>query len=161
MYQSLASDEGTSSGASMPWSVVIFVLVLYIPVHELFHGLFHPGGGRTDRTILMIWPRKIRFGMYFEGCMPRKRWLIMRAAPLIFLSLVPTAVLAAANLVVILDELAIGLQVLILVNSIGSGGDLVALGTVLRHVPRGADICFSGGKAYWKPSGSLRSLPPI
>lgn len=145
----------------MPWSVVIFVLVLYIPVHELFHGLFHPGGGRTDRTILMIWPRKIRFGMYFEGCMPRKRWLIMRAAPLIFLSLVPTAVLAAANLVVILDELAIGLQVLILVNSIGSGGDLVALGTVLRHVPRGADICFSGGKAYWKPSGSLRSLPPI
>jgi hypothetical protein len=44
------------------------------------------------------------------------------------------------------------LIILILTNSLGSGGDLVAAAIVLRQVPPGGALHFHRGRAYWEPA---------
>ena len=145
------ASPGASAGAKspMPWGVVL-ALVLFIPLHELTHAVLHPGFGLSPQTVMVIWPTKLRFGVYYEGCMTRRRWLLMRLAPLACLSVVPILLLTLFRAVLLPFPLEIFLQVLTLVNFVGSGGDLVAAIWVLFQVPAGAEICFCGGKAYWR-----------
>jgi hypothetical protein len=82
--------------------------------------------------------------------MTRRRWLLMRLAPLACLSVVPILLLTLFRAILLPFPLEIFLQVLTLVNFVGSGGDLVAAIWVLFQVPAGAEICFRGGKAYWR-----------
>ncbi len=148
----------------VPWGAIILTCLLYIPVHELLHAVWHPGLGLSDRTTLVIWPRKLNFGVYYEGCLSRARWLLMRAAPFIFLTLVPTALLAYGNSIapesvgVLSWPVYNGLCVLFLVNALGSGGDAVAMLIVLRQVPRGGELCFRSGRAYWRARAALDPL---
>lgn len=136
--------------APMPWGAVILALLLFIPLHELTHAVLHPGFGLSPQTVMVIWPTKLRFGVYYEGCMTRRRWLLMRLAPLVCLSVVPILLLTLFRVVLLPFPLEIFWQVLTLVNFVGSGGDLVAAIWVLFQVPAGAEICFRGGKAYWR-----------
>jgi hypothetical protein len=129
-------------------------LLLYIPLHELLHAIWHPQLGLSPQTVMVIWPRKLRFGVYYEGCMTRRRWLIMRLAPFIVLVVIPAGLLTLVQYVPVPFALETFLQIMMLVNGIGSGGDLVAVVWVLRQVPPKTQICFWGGKAYW------RSAPP-
>ena len=134
----------------MPWGAVILALLLFIPLHELVHTLVHPGLGLSPRTVVVLWPAKLRFGVYYEGCMTRRRWLVMRLAPLICLTLIPVLLLALFKVAPASFATEIFWQVLTLVNGVGSGGDLVAAIWVLAQVPAGAEICFRGGRAYWR-----------
>lgn len=144
-----------------PWGAVVLALLLYIPMHELLHAVWHPQRGFSPQTVMVVWPAKLRFGVYYEGCMTRRRWLMMRIAPLAFLSVVPAGLLAAFQYVSVAFAVQIFLQVLMLVNGIGSGGDVIAVMWVLYQVPSSAQICFCEGKAYWRqvsPAG--RAAPP-
>jgi hypothetical protein len=129
---------------------MLLALLLFIPLHELLHAIWHPQLGLSPRTVLVIWLKRLRFGVYYEGCMTRRRWLSMRLAPLLVLSVLPAGLLALFHLFPVSFALETFLQVLILVNGIGSGGDVVAVIWVLRQVPSGSQICFYGGKAYWR-----------
>lgn len=143
---------------STPWGVVVMALLLFIPLHELLHAIWHPQLGLSSQTVMVIWPAKLRFGVYYEGCMTRRRWLMMRLAPLMLLSVIPMGLLGLFHYVPVAFALETFLQVLMLVNGIGSGGDVVAVIWVLFQVPSKAQICFCGGKAYWKsgpPSGQV------
>jgi hypothetical protein len=133
-----------------PWAVVLGAFLLCIPLHELLHAVAHPHAGRTPQTIVVIWPAKLRFGVYYEGFMTCKRWLIMRLTPLFVLSVMPAVLLALLYWVTVAYAVNVFLQVLMLVNAIGSGADIVAAVWVLFQVPASAEICFSGGKAYWR-----------
>jgi hypothetical protein len=136
--------------APMPWGAVILALLLFIPLHELTHAVLHPGFGLSPQTVMVIWPTKLRFGVYYAGCMTRRRWLLMRLAPLACLSVVPILLLTLFRVVLLPFPIEIFWQVLTLMNFVGSGGDLVAAIWVLFQVPAGAEICFRGGKAYWR-----------
>lgn len=149
-------EEATSTAT--PWGAVVLALLLFIPLHELLHAIWHPRQGMSAQTVMVIWPAKLRFGVYYEGCMTRSRWLAMRTAPLMVLSAMPVALLTVLLFVPGAFGLEIFLQVMMLVNGIGSGGDLVAVLWVLSQVPPKAQICFCGGKAYWRsvsPSGPV------
>ncbi len=143
--------QDVAANAPTPRGAELLALLLYIPLHELLHAVWHPQLGLSSRTVLVIWPKRLRFGVYFEGCMTRRRWLVMRMAPLMVLSIIPAVLLAFFNFFPVSFALEIFLQVLLLVNGIGSGGDIVAVIWVLRQVPSKTQICFFGGKAYWKP----------
>jgi hypothetical protein len=147
-----AGAETSPAGVdpAMPWGAVILAFLLFIPSHELAHVVIHPDLGLAPCTVVVLWPAKLRFGVYYEGCMTRGRWLVMRLAPLVCLSVIPVLLLALFKVVPAPFALEIFLQVLILVNGIGAGGDLVAAVWVLAQVPAGAEICFRGGKAYWR-----------
>lgn len=151
---SVLADSGESVETPMvpatPWGAVLLALLLFIPLHELFHALWHPRWGCTPQTVLVIWPAKLRFGVYYEGCMTRRRWLMMRIAPLFVLSVIPAGLLAVFYWVPVAFALYVFLQVMMLVNGIGSGGDIVAVAWVLFQVPSGVQICFYQGKAYWR-----------
>ena len=140
------------SGVEEPGSggAVVLALLLFIPLHELLHLIWHPRMGLSPRTVVVVWPTRLRFGVYYEGCMTRRRWLLMRLAPLFFLTLAPMGLLTLFRFVLPSFALDIFLEVLFLVNGIGSGGDVVAAIWVLRQVPAGAQVCFQGGKAYWR-----------
>jgi len=149
---------GGEAADTSTWGVVVMALLLFIPLHELLHAIWHPQLGLSPQTVMVIWPRKLRFGVYYEGCMTRRRWLLMRLAPLMFLSVMPIGLLTLFHYVPGAFGLEIFLQVLMLVNGIGSGGDVVAVIWVLFQVPPKSQICFCGGKAYWKsvpPSGQV------
>jgi hypothetical protein len=137
-------DSGT------PWLAALGAFLLCIPLHELLHASAHPHGGRTPQTTMIVWPAKLRFGVYYEGCMIRKRWLMMRLTPLLVLSVLPAVLLTLFYWVAVAYAVNVFLQVLMLVNAIGSGADIVAAAWVLFQVPALAQICFSGGKAYWQ-----------
>jgi hypothetical protein len=147
-------DEGAyvAVDTSTRWGVVVLALLLYIPMHELLHAIWHPQLGLSRKTVMVIWPRRLRFGVYYDGCMTRGRWLMMRLAPLMALVVVPAALLTLAHFVPVPFGLETFLQVMMLVNGIGSGGDVIAVVWVLRQVPPRAQICFYGGKAYWRPA---------
>jgi len=134
----------------MPWGIVVLALLLFVPLHELVHALVYPGLGLSPRTVVVLWPAKLRFGVYYEGCMTRRRWLVMRLAPLVGLSVIPVLLLTLFKVVPVSFATEIFWQVLTLMNAVGSGGDLVAVVWVLAQVPAGAEICFRGGKAYWR-----------
>lgn len=133
-----------------PWGAVLLALLLLIPAHELLHVMGHPRWGLSPQTVMVIWPTKLRFGVYYAGCMTRRRWLVMRMAPLVCLSVVPAGLLTFFQYLPASFALNVFLQVLMLVNGIGSGWDLLAVIWVLFQVPARAQICFCSGKAYWR-----------
>lgn len=141
-----------------PWGAVALALLLLVPLHELIHAMWHPRLGLSKQTVMIIWPTKLRFGVYYEGCMTRGRWLMMRAAPLVCLSVFPVGLLTLFYYIPASYALNVFLQMLMLVNGIGSGGDLLAVIWVLLQVPAGARICFRSGRAYWRPGPSSREV---
>ena len=64
--------------------------------------------------------------------------------------MLPAVLLTLFYWVAVAYAVNVFLQVLMLVNAIGSGADIVAVAWVLFQVPASAQICFSGGKAYWQ-----------
>ena len=142
----------TLSSTTSPWIVTLIVLTLYIPLHELIHLLGQPGWGRSSRSVVVLWPAKLRFGVYYEGCMSRRRWLAMRLAPLAVLSVLPTCVLWLLQVQPLSPDLEVGLSILMTVNTLGSGGDVMAALLVLSQVPPTACLCFQAGRAYWRPT---------
>ena len=129
----------------------MLALLLFIPVHELIHALWLPRLGLTSQTMMIIWPKKLRFGVYYEGCLTRGRWLMMRLAPFICITAITIGFLTLFQVTAAWYPLVVFLQLLFLLNGIGSGGDVVAVIWVLKQVPAKTEICFLSGKAYWRP----------
>jgi hypothetical protein len=144
-----------------PWGAVLLALLLYIPLHELLHLVWQPRLGLSNQSILVIWPTKFRFGVYYEGCMTRTRWLLMRIAPFVVLSLIPAGVLAIFQKVPFNHTIMTFLEVLLVVNGVGSGGDVMAMMLVLFQVPPSALLCFRGGRAYWKANSPFNNTPNL
>ena len=143
-----------------PWGAVLLALLSYVPLHELFHLVWHPQFGTSNQSILVIWPSKLRFGVYFEGCMSRTRWLVMRIAPFVILSLLPAAFLAITQNSTFNHTIKTYFEVMLVVNTVGSGGDVIAMMLVLFQVPHSALLCFRGGRAYWKDSAYAKQNSP-
>ena len=157
-WASYASEKGRMASASdtaTPWLAPAIVLITFIPLHEFIHLLGQPGWGITRNSVLAIWPTRLRFGVYYEGCMSRKRWLIMRLAPLVVLCLLPALLIALMQTLSSSPDIQVGLIVMMVVNALGSGGDIVAAAIILRQVPASASLCFREGQAYWRPAHRL------
>lgn len=149
-FDLMGIGETAVDNTTTPWGVIIFALLIFIPLHEFLHMIWYPKFGFSAQTTLIIWPQKLRFGVYYAGCISRRRWLWMRIAPLLVLSFIPTCLLILLYIVPIPYSYNAFLQLLMLANTIGSGGDVVAILFVMRQVPRSTDICFHEGKAYWR-----------
>ena len=76
----------------------------------------------------------------------------MRLAPVVLLSVLPACLLALLQAQPVTPDLEVGLTVLMAVNALGSGGDVIAAVLVVAQVPPGACLCFRAGRAYWRPA---------
>ena len=45
------------AGDAFPWLAVLTAPLLSILAHEGLHLLWHPGHGRSDRSVVLFWPR--------------------------------------------------------------------------------------------------------
>jgi hypothetical protein len=145
------TEAHTVSMDTTSWPAVILMLIAFIPLHEAVHLLLQPGMGRGDNNLLLFIPSKLLFGVYYEGSMSRTRWLVMRMAPFVLLTLLPVTILALIQNLPFNYFVRTLMEVLMVVNGVGCGGDVVAALIVLFQVPATADIVFQQGKAYWKP----------
>ncbi len=139
-----------------PW-ILLPVLVLSVVAHEFLHLFLHPGWGLSSRSLLFVWPRRLQLGVYYEGFMTRTRWLVMRLSPLVGLTVLPTLLLLVAypyNMSFFWEQFVV---LVILVNSLGAGGDLVASLIVARQVPRGGEVGNWNGRACWREGNAKAS----
>jgi len=83
--------------------------------------------------------------------------LVMRLSPLLGLTVLPTFVLLA----IYPDVLSFFWQqfavLVVIVNSLGAGGDLVASMIVVRQVPRGGEVGTWNGRACWRGDTAVGS----
>lgn len=154
-YFAIQNPSSSPQDQPVPWGVAALGVLLFIPLHELLHLVWHPGFLKTDQSILVIWPKKLRFGVYYEGDMSRTRWLLMRFSPFLFLSLVPAVALALLQNININEALSTWFYVIMILSGVGSGGDIVAMLLVMRQVPPSGMMCFRSGRAFWKSSSSI------
>jgi hypothetical protein len=154
VYSALV-PEGDTGGSfqkeAIPWAGILVFLVLSILAHELLHALLHPDCGRSDSTVLFMGWKKLQFGVYYEGLFPRTRWVAMRLLPFFILTLLPLGVF-----LLLYNQMTYALEtyliIVMLANSLGSGGDLVAVVIVLLQVPASGALNFHRGRAYWRPT---------
>ena len=142
----------TSNEETIPWWIVFPVLIVCVVTHEFLHLIWHPGQGRSAWSLVLIWPRKFQFGVYYDGFMKRSRWLVMRLSPLVGLTLIPTLFLLLAypsDLSFFWQQFIV---LVILVNGLGAGSDLVAAIIVARQVPAQGEIGIWNGRACWRPT---------
>jgi len=138
-------DPGSSSSGAL-----ILALSLFIPLHEMIHAIWLPRMGFSPQTMMIIWPKKLWFSVYYDGCMSRGRWLLMRLAPFVCITTLTIGLLTLFYFEPGPYILVIFLQLLFMLNGLGSGGDVVAVFWVLFQVPAKTEICFISGKGYWR-----------
>jgi hypothetical protein len=150
LQSTLLPNAAASTDETVPWWIVFPALIVCIVVHELLHLVFHPAGGRSDQSVVLIWPQRLQFGVYYAGFMTRTRWLVMRLAPLIALTLIPTLFLLLAypsQLSFFWQQFVV---LVIVVNGLGAGSDVVASIIVARQVSAQAEIGIWHGRACWR-----------
>jgi len=117
-------------------------LIGLVFIHELIHLVFIPNFLISDKTFLGI----TYFGgfVYSEEAISKSRYILITLAPFVLLSIILPGILGALDL---LNPLA---KVLILLNSISSGVDMLSLILILIQVPAGAYLTCNGMRTYWK-----------
>ena len=150
LWSALVADISTpdpSPGEVATLHVALATLVFAIPAHEAVHAAFYPGGLFSRSVTFLVYPQKLTLAVYYEGTISKPRWLIARLAPFTLLAVAPTLLLVApiAPLGIATETF---LAVLLLVNALGSGGDLLSAAWVSLRVPSGSSLGFFGGKAY-------------
>lgn len=144
-----------TSHPKSPFWAVLLALCLYIPLHELMHLVWYPNQGFSNQSILVLWPRKLRFGVYYDGYMSRTRWLLMRLAPFVVISLFPATFLGIFQVVLFSHDIRTFLEVLTIVNGVGSGADVIAILLVLFQVPASVYVYFRGGGHFGSQNYAL------
>jgi len=121
----------------------LFILLLLIPVHELFHAMVYPL--KNHKWIIFgVWLKMgVCYAMY-EGRLTRDRWLLVYGMPILLISLVPF-------LYAIPFEIHPWVVIASILNAGLAAGDVLALVMILNQVPKRAVIVQDGWDTYWQP----------
>ena len=65
----------------LPVWLLLSVVILLIPVHELLHAVVHPGWGLSSNSVIGLWLSRALFYAHYEGPMARNRLLLVFAMP--------------------------------------------------------------------------------
>ena len=122
----------------------LLLTIICVPFHELIHAVVHPQNGRSEDTILGIWPAKLLFYAHYEGEITRARFMAILAAPWLLLSLLPLVALCTfAPGEPILAELSVG-------NALVAGGDILGILFIWIQVPGSARVRNLQWRTFWK-----------
>lgn len=137
-------------------TILVAILILFIPTHELVHALCCPEWGLSANTVVGIWFPKGFLYVHHDGPMSRNRFLFVLFAPYLVLSLLPLVVIAILRFTGWTPVIIINLTWTSLLGSLLAGGDFVSIATLLSSkVPGTALIRNNGEKSYWKPMDKI------
>jgi len=124
----------------------VAALIAIIVIHEVVHALCYPGGLRSPRVCLGMWPSRLMFYASYEGPMPRDRFLLVLATPAVVLTamLLPPMIWAAPTWRAFATALC-------LIHLSACTGDFLGIWLLVRQVPRNAQVQNDGWKTYWQP----------
>jgi hypothetical protein len=128
--------------------VILGILILSIPVHELVHALVHPDLGRSRESILGLWLSRGIFYAHYEGEMSRNRFLAILAAPFLALAILPILALSLLGPNVPVDYPRY-LAMMALMNSVLAAGDALGFILIISQIPASARVRNQGWKSYW------------
>ena len=117
-------------------------LIGLVFIHELIHLVFIPGFLVSDKTFLGI----TYFGgfVYSKEVISKSRYILITLAPFVLLSIILPGILGS------LDLLNPSTKILILLNAMSSGVDMLGLIPIMIQVPDGAYLTSNGIRTYWK-----------
>ncbi len=125
-----------------------FLCVATMLAHELLHALAQPGAGRSAATVLGLWPAKGVLYAHYDGALSRNRHLLVGAAPLVVLSVLPLvgwALLGRSHWVV---------TAVAAINAAGACGDMLGMVLIVAQVPRTALVRNLGYDTWWRDASS-------
>ncbi len=137
--------ESTSS----PFPLILAIIFLSIPIHELVHLFTHPQFGRSNKSVFGLWLSRGMFYAHYEGAVSRNRFLSILAAPYLVLAWPPVIILALIGISVPIVYVEI-LVLVALVNSVLPAGDVLGFFLMVSQVPSSACVKNKGWKSYWK-----------
>jgi hypothetical protein len=125
-------------------------LLVLIAVHELIHAATHPGWGRSDASVVGVWPSRMLFYGHYTGRLSRNRFLAILAMPFLVLSVLPLALAA-------LGVVPAGFGGFLVAwcstwNALFSCGDVFAIALVLAQIPADSVVQNDGWRTFWKPA---------
>ena len=129
------------------WTVLA-AAVLVVPLHELAHALTFPRGANSRQRTLLIRPRGFVFRAQYRGVLSRNRYVLVLLMPFLAISLAP--VLACALLGI--ESAPTLFIVLMTLNALASGDDVLAAVLVLSQVPARGLVRTDGSATLWKPA---------
>ena len=135
----------------LPVWLLLSILILLIPVHELLHAVVHPGWGLSSNSVIGLWLPKALFYAHYEGPMSRNRFLLVFAMPYIVLSLLPIPLIAVSAVFGLSVATVLVLAFISIIAGLSAGGDLVGFLLILLQIPASAVVRNKGWKTYWKP----------
>jgi hypothetical protein len=118
--------------------------LVMVPVHEAVHLVLHPRLGGSPSSAIGFWPKKLMVYAYYEGELPKHRFLLILAGPLVALTVVPVilgALFSVAHPVLVAFTLA---------NGVGACLDLLGLVLLGTQVPAGAVVRNKGYRSWWR-----------
>jgi hypothetical protein len=124
--------------------LLLGALPVIIPLHELIHALAHPHFGRSNCSVLGLWPSHLLFYAHYSGELSRNRFITILAMPLVVISGVPLLVSA------LLGRASIVLAAVSVLNTLTACGDVLGICLLILQVPRGAIVRNRGWKTYWR-----------
>lgn len=113
-------------------------------LHELLHVLAQPGAGRSAAAVLGLWPAKGVLYAHYDGALARNRSLLVGAAPLVVLSVLPlmgSALLGRGHWIV---------STVAAINALGACGDMLGMVLLVAQVPRTALVRNLGYDTWWR-----------
>jgi hypothetical protein len=128
--------------------LIVLAFFAVLVIHEAIHLVMHPQQGRSQDSVVGVWPQAFVFYASYDNEISRNRFLVMVAAPFVLLSVCPVLGFWITGKVIL------WLVFVVLVNGIGSCFDLLVLGMVLAQVPSKTLIRNNGWDTYWKPRAS-------
>ncbi len=128
---------------------IAFAIILgVVPIHELLHLVCFPGFGLGEKSIVGFWPKMFVPYVYYDGVLPRNRFMLICACPAIVLSAIPVLVsFIKPNIPVIIVAVSY-------LNCLVCGVDLVSIFLVLKQVPSDAVVRLNGFRGYWRRQDS-------
>lgn len=121
-------------------------LLAFLAIHEALHVVPALVAGSSRHVVVGFWPRYAAPYVAYTGELSREVQLVSGALPLIVLTVAPFAV---AWVVPVAGPVMAALSI---VNTLGSGADLMMLTLILKQVPARATIRNHGQATWWKPA---------
>jgi hypothetical protein len=129
-----------------PWSLpsFLFLLLALVPAHEFIHALAYGCGLRSPNLIVGFWPQR---GLPYVLCdepLPRRRVLLMLAAPFCALTLLPLL-----SVPLLPEPLRSCVLFFGLLHAALCVGDAATFLRLLRQAPPESRVHNQGWQTYW------------
>jgi hypothetical protein len=143
-FTALAGEQPFSFTLAIDFRILFYIAGFFVfaLLHEMIHAVLIPGFIKSEKTFWGITP----FGGFVATTeeISRMRFLLISIAPFGVLSILLPVILGAAGL------LTPYLALIILVNAMGSGVDVLSMLLILFQTPPGSRIVANGFETYFR-----------